>query len=337
MAKAVKMADIAARLGVSTVTVSKALSGQKGVSEELREKIRVVAEELGYRPPAASQGTDHPSLTMGVLVSENYMEKYETFYWEFYQKIITAAARQNCFVLLEVLAPEAEGAEPDLKLLRERRIEGLVVLGGLQSGYLAALRKSCRVPVVYMDFYDGRVREDSIISNNFYGSCCVTDYLFAQGHREIAYVGTLLATDSITDRYLGYLKSMMEHGVEVKKEWVIPDRDETRSCFERIPLPEKLPTAFVCNCDLTASRVVRTLEERGVKVPEQVSVVGYDDYLHPGLCSVPLTTYAVDMEQMAESGVGLLVDKICGRPYRGGIRMVEGRLVERSSVKRIGR
>lgn len=334
MAKAVKMADIAERLGVSTVTVSKALSGQKGVSEELRQRIREMAEELGYKPPA-SQGIDRPSLTVGILMSETYIEKYVTFYWEFYQKIITAAARQGCFVLLEVLPLEAEQSEPDIKLLKENKINGLMVLGGLQSSYLSALKKNCPVPVIYMDFYNGQVTEDSIISNNFYGSYFMTNYLFDCGHRAIAYVGTLLATDSITDRYLGYCKSMMEHGVEVKKEWIIPDRDEPRRCFERITLPEHLPTAFVCNCDQTASMVVRALEERGISVPEQASVVGYDDYLHPGLCSVELTTYAVDMARMAEQGVEVLVNKICGREYRTGIQVVEGRLVDRKSVRKI--
>ena len=334
MAKAVKMADIAKQLGVSTVTVSKALNGQKGVSEELRERIKAIAEELGYRPPAAGHGTK-PSLTVGVVVSETYIGKYETFYWEFYQKIITEAARKNCFVLLEVLPLEAEQAAPDIKLLKENRIKGLMVLGGLRSGYLAALKNSCHVPVIYMDFYSGEVEEDSIISNNFYGCYKMTNYLFAKGHKEIAYVGTPFTTDSITDRYLGYLKSMMEHSVEVKKEWVIADRDEPRRCFERITLPKMLPTAFVCNNDQTASTVLHALEERGVSVPEQVSVVGYDDYLHPGLCSVALTTYAVDMDQMAKRGINLLIDKICGREYQRGIQVVEGWLVERDSVREL--
>ena len=334
MAKAVKMADIAGQLGVSTVTVSKALSGQKGVSEELRERIKAVAAELGYRPPAASQSA-RPSLTIGVLVSETYIEKYVTFYWEFYQKIITEAARKNCFVLLEVLQLEAEQADPDIMFLKENKIEGLMVLGSLRDGYLAALKNSCKVPIVYMDFYSGKVEEDSIISNNFLGCYKITNYLFAHGHKEIAYVGTPFTTNSITDRYLGYIKSMMEHGIEIKKEWVIADRDDPRRCFDRVTLPERLPTAFVCNNDQTASMVVHALKERGVSVPAQVSVVGYDDYLHPGLCSVALTTYAVDMDQMAKRGVKLLVDKISGKEYQKGIQMVEGRLVERDSVRDI--
>ena len=86
MAKAVKLADIAERVGVSTVTVSKALSGQKGVSEEVREKIRSIAEELGYQQPsAARKSQNQKSYNIGILISERFLDKYESFYWQMYQ------------------------------------------------------------------------------------------------------------------------------------------------------------------------------------------------------------------------------------------------------------
>ena len=86
MAKAVKLADIAERVGVSTVTVSKALSGQKGVSEEVREKIHSIAEELGYQQPsAARKSQNHKNFNIGILISERFLVKYESFYWQMYQ------------------------------------------------------------------------------------------------------------------------------------------------------------------------------------------------------------------------------------------------------------
>ena len=92
MAKAVKLADIAERVGVSTVTVSKALSGQKGVSEEVREKIRSIAEELGYQQPsAARKSQNQKSYNIGILISERFLDKYESFYWQMYQAVATRA------------------------------------------------------------------------------------------------------------------------------------------------------------------------------------------------------------------------------------------------------
>ena len=101
MAKAVKLADIAERVGVSTVTVSKALSGQKGVSEEVREKIRSIAEELGYQQPsAARKSQNQKSYNIGILISERFLDKYESFYWQMYQAVATRATAKECFTML---------------------------------------------------------------------------------------------------------------------------------------------------------------------------------------------------------------------------------------------
>ena len=326
------MSDIAEKLGVSTVTVSKALGDQKGVSDELRERIKQLAEEMGYKAVGNKSSEEQKSYNIGVLVAATYIEKYATFYWEFYQALTREAAKLNCFVMLEVLEKQEEREKQDIKLVKEGKIDGLMILGSMKTDYLKYLEESVQLPLLFLDFYDATVKEDCIISNSFYGTYYLTNYLFEKGHRKIAFVGTVLATDSITDRYLGYKKAMMEHGVEEKPQWIVPDREESRYCYEQIILPKELPTAFVCNCDLTASKVVKALKERGKRVPEDVSVVGYDDYLFPGLCDVELTSYSVDMVRMAQTGIDTLICKISGAPYQTGIRVIEGKLVERASV-----
>ena len=189
--------------------------------------------------------------------------------------------------------------------------------------------------MVYLDFYNDQVREDSVISNSFYGAYHVTNYLFERGHRQIAFVGTLSGTKSIMDRFLGYEKSMLEHGERIRQDWVIPDRDGERAVYEIIVLPEKMPTAFVCSCDLTASRLIRELKRNGYRIPEDISVVGYDDYLYPGLCDVGLTSYGVDKKGMACAGIDILLSKIQGKVYARGMRIVDGYLAERESVASI--
>lgn len=338
MAKGVRMSDIAQRLGVSTVTVSKALADQKGVSEEMRARIKALAEEMGYKAPASARQETKRSHNIGVIMSEIYAEKYATFYWEFYQKIITCAGQENCYVILEMLdsAREKELEEP--KLVQGDRIDGLIILGSIQTKYLQMLKKKCRVPVVYMDFYNKLLQGDCVISNSFYGAYYMTNHLFQMGHRKIGFVGTTLATESIMDRYLGYLKSLMEHGVEIRTDWVLKDREENSVfCFDLIPLPEELPTAFVCNSDLTASKMVKSLQEAGYRVPEDVSLVGYDDWLYPGLCDVPITTYSVDMTRMAQTAIELLERRIGGDNSRSNMKIIEGDIVIRDSVKRLNK
>lgn len=332
MAKAVKMRDIAEQLNISTMTVSKALSGKPGVSEQMRERIKTLAREIGYVPPKTEKTEEKKSYNIGVLLSEYYTEKDITFYWKLYQKINMIAVSGNCFVMLEIINGEDEEKPEMPKLLRENKIDGLLVLGSLDGEYLKMLNQMGEIPTVYIDFYDDRIREDSVISNSFYGAYQITDYLFQKGHREIAFVGTLFATKSITDRFLGYKKAMLEHGEDVREEWIIPDRSREREQYETLALPEKMPTAFVCNCDLTAGMLVKNLQEKGYRVPEDISVVGYDDYLNPGLCSVGITSYGVDMEVMASRGLEILIRKLEGTHERGGLHIVDGYLIEKESV-----
>ena len=335
MAKSVRMADIAKQLGVSTVTVSKALSDQKGVSEEMRGKIKALAEEMGYKSSTALKTEAKRSYNIGLVVLETYIEKYSSFYWEFYQKINISASKENCFVILEVLEANSERDLIIPKMVQEKKIDGLMILGRLTTEYLIMLQKKADIPVVYMDFYDQKAMADSVISNSFYGAYNITSYLFEMGHRKIGFVGTLLATESITDRYLGYVKAMMENGEYPKKEWLIQDRESHIRIFEKLELPQDMPTAFVCNSDLTASGLIKTLNEKGYRVPEDISVVGYDDYLYPGLCDIGITTYSVDMERMAQVGSEILMQRIEGSTLPCSMQVVEGKMVLKESVNHI--
>ena len=339
MAKAVKLSDIAERVGVSTVTVSKALSGQKGVSEEVRKKIRSIAEELGYQQPsAARKSQNHRNFNIGILISERFLVKYESFYWQMYQAVATRATAEECFTMLEVIgkAEEENGRMP--KLVQERKVDGIIVIGKMMDAYLQHLNTEAGIPVIYLDYYNGREASDSVISNSYYGTYELTYYLYRMGHRKIAYVGTLLAMESITDRYFGYQKALLELGLEQKKGWVLDDRHiETGEIdtVNMLQIPKDMPTAFVCNCDLTASFLIKKLKDNGYRVPEDISVVGFDNYLYPGLSDIQITTYEVDLKEMAKKAVYNMISKISNENYKPGIHIVEGHMVLKESVAQI--
>ncbi len=339
MRKAVKLADIAEQLGVSTVTVSKALSGQKGVSEEMREKIIALADELGYKQPSAmKRETETVSYNIGVLIHERYFNIYNSFYSQMYQRVNLKAGSKGCFTLLETVSDEMEREKILPNLFKDQKVHGVIIIGRLESDYLDLIEKNTSVPLMFMDFCDPRRDADAVISDSFYGAYTLTQYLVEHGHTQIAYVGTILSTGSITDRYLGYKKCLMEHGIEVSDEWLIADRylEDGRVDEENlIQLPKHMPTAFFCNCDFVGSMLVKKLENQGYRIPEDVSVVGYDNYLYLGLCDVELTTYEVDIKEMARRAVNNLIKKMEGEKYRSGLCIVEGHLVEKESVKNL--
>ena len=336
MAKSVKLSDIATKLGVSTVTVSKALSDQKGVSDEVRSKIKKLASEMGYISPSAARiQLERRSYNIGVLVSSKYFDQTQSFYWLMYQELATKALNKNCFTMLEVVQEEEEEGGVVPKLLEGNRINGLVVIGVMKDSYIKSIERNARVPVIYMDFYNKEQNSDSVVSDNYFGMYQMTDYLCELGHKKIAYVGTLFATNSITDRYFGYCKALYEHGIPIRKDYVIDDRAIDTGAMKpelQYSFPHDMPTAFVCNCDVTALKLISDLEERGYRVPEDISVVGYDDYAFQNNGEIELTTYAVDVKEMARKTLKILLRKMNGEYFNKGVTVVPGRMVIRSTA-----
>lgn len=339
MTKSVKLADIAQKVGVSVVTVSKALSDQKGVSEEMRERIKKLAEEMGYRPPSAvkKESAKPRSYNIGVLIEEEYLDNYESFYWKIYQQISIYALQHECFAMMEVVSSSMEEQMELPKLVRERKAHGIIVLGRMPDAYLKLLKEDESVPVVYIDFTDDDPDSDAVVSDSYYGACRLVNYLIGQGHTRIAYVGTLLATSSITDRYFGYAKALMEHDIPQREDWRLDDRHVSSGFIQEglMQIPEEMPTAFFCNCDLTAGKLIQKLRQGGYQVPEDISVVGFDNYIYPGVCDLGITTYEVDQAEMAAQAVKILIKRMGNEADRPRTYMVEGRIVVKDSVKKI--
>ena len=332
MGDQIRMADIAKRLGISTVSVSKALSGEKGVSEDTRQKVRQTAEEMGYRGPLRRR-MDARLFTLGVLIPSRYLDVGDSFYWRLYQEVVQQAAENNCLVSLEMLDEERAAAEEQPRLVTEQRADGMILLGKPPYDYARKMKQLWDRPVVYLDFASPEADMDAVISNNFYGMVAMTNYLIGRGHREIGFFGTPSATDSIAERYYGFQRALMMNGLESRAKWRIDDRDMITGMGSTIRLPEKLPTAFVCNCDTAAIDLIRALRQRGLRVPDDISVVGFDDFLPNPEEAIPLTTWAVDMGEMARLAVHLLLRRLAGETDPPSMQMSCGRLVERSSVR----
>lgn len=333
----VRLADIAKKVGVSTVTVHNALAGNKGVSEELREKIQSMADEMGYqilseRKQEAREAAGEANYTIGVLVAENYLAQYETFYWKMYQEIAVAATEKRCFAAVEILKKEDEINTLNLPTCVEgNKVDGLIILGKINEEYIIKLTKTAKIPVVFLDYYDKDFAKDAVVTDSFYGTYLLTEFMFEQGIEELGFVGSIYSTSSIMDRYCGFLKAMMSHKKEIKPQWLIEDRDELGQMgFE---LPKRLPKGFVCNCDLAAYMLIDKLNERGYKVPEDISVVGFDNYLYPGLADREITTYEVNTKAMTKVALEKVLKQI-KNPKRGhGMDIVSGHMVIKKSVK----
>ena len=326
----IKLKDIAGVLKVSTVTVSNALSGKKGVSEELREQVYQTAKELGYDLSKYERSGE--SARIGVVVADKYLEVGVSFYWALYQQVVYAASKSQSLTMFEVLEKEYEEKGTLPKMVREKTIDGLIVIGWVKKEYIRKLVNVSGIPIVLLDFSMRDIPCDAVMSNNYVGMYKVTRYLLDHGHRDIAFVGSVRDNTNIMDRYYGYRKALLEAEIAFRQVWCLEDRDLVTGEI-KVELPEPMPTAFACNSDLTASCLYDVLKERGYRIPEDISIAAYDNYLFGHSFAKRLTTYNVDMKQMAEMAMKLLIGKIQGKDKRFGIRYIDSVIVERSSVK----
>ena len=273
-------------------------------------------------------------LNVGVIIGEKYLGPYPSYYWKVYQELSLIAGLHNCVILFEVLRHEREAALELPLFAMEQQIQGLIVIGEIGRPYLEFLHEQPDFPMVLVDFMMQGMGCPSVMADNYYGMYKMVNYLIEQGHKEIAYVGTLLASNSITDRYFGYRKALMERGLEMNPDWVLQDRT-MEGQIGNIQLPDRMPTAFACNCDLTASVLVNLLESRGYRIPEDISIVGFDNYLYEGLCDTSITSYEVDIKEMVRCAIKIVVSLAeCGKAP-ADMRMVSGCVVEKESVRRI--
>ena len=329
MAKPVRMADIAEKLDISVVSVSKALSGKPGVSEEMRAKIVALAKQLGY------EGTKvHSELAgtgnIGVLVSDRFFAE-NAFYSSLYRALVLKSGNEGFTCMAEIVTPEAEQGAVLPALVAGRKVDGIIFMGNLDPAYLSNVEAS-GLPYLMLDFQLPGRACDCVISDNMDGGFALTEHLLRLGRRQIGFVGSIRATSSIMDRYLGYQKALRLAGLTPREEWLLEDRDAD-GAFLPIRLPENLPEAFLCSCDEVAYNLVTALRQSGRRVPEDVAVCGYDDFRFATLCQPPLTTYRVNAEQMASAVVGWLARKIRQEDSPEPMMWtVPGRLVVREST-----
>lgn len=337
----ITMRDIANQLGVSTVTVSKALGDKEGVSDELKQKIKQLAAQMGYRynttAKAMKEGFSH---NIGVIIPERFTGLAQSFYLIVYKQISLLLEQAGYFGILSILSDEDEEQLQIPKIYAEKKVDGLIILGQISKSYIQ-LVQDMDLPKVFLDFYDEHSDIDAIVTDNFYGAYAITNYLISQGHTKIAYVGNINSTSSIQDRYLGYYKSLLEHNIKLDESLVISDRDERGKYIElelpnsELPdSPQNMPTAFVCNCDQIAYLLIQKLKSKGYAVPKDCSVVGFDNDIYATIATPHLTTMEVNFEQMSSIAVKYIIDKLSSPNLKLGRVLVQGNIIHRDSVSK---
>lgn len=333
--KQITMQDIADKMGISNVTVSKALNNKEGVSLSLKNEIKKMAKKLGYTPSTA-KGFNLTTKNIAIMVQDKFINtnEYITFYLKFYQRI--AKALNDYGYICNLISIDHKHTKPDYiaSILNNSTISGIIIMGYIKKEFINII-KMLHIPIIFLDYYDSLNSTNCILTDSYYSSYEITNYLLKMGHKKIGFVGRVKSTSSIQDRFLGYCRAMLEKNLPIEPQFIVDDRDEEGDEID-ICLPKILPTAFVCNCDDSAFKTVKVLNENGYDVPEDISIVGFDNDFNAERCVPKLTTVVVDTKTMVQKAIRFLIDKIEGNNEIDKAKIfISGKIIYRDSVKNI--
>jgi LacI family transcriptional regulator len=336
----VTIADIANASGVCPATVSLALRSRPGVSSETRQRVLDNAQRLGYRFKLPHQAQSQSSLnSIGLVVKSGPGEipLANDFYAPVLAGIETACRQKQISLLYATMLVDEENRPIDLPpLLTQQGVDGLLLVGAsLDDATNAALQRS-RVPVVLVDAYAANDPYDAVVSANVEGACQIVTYLIEKGHRHIGIVGSHpCAYPSILERRQGYLCTLEEHNLSPYFADCPLSLSEAYLAATRLLNQSPQITAiFGCN-DSVAFAVMRAAQDMERKIPDALSVVGFDNVALAQHILPPLTTIQVDKVGMGRLAVQLLADRV-EFPEAEKVRItVRPRLIERLSVQRL--
>jgi LacI family transcriptional regulator len=304
----VKMSDVARTAGVSVATVSKVVNGRWGVAQATVDRVQQIIDQLGYEASLGAQSLrSRRTNVLGILVAE-----FEPFSTELLKGASTAVALTD-YELLAYTAG-ARGTMVGWERRSLARLSGTLIDGAILVTPTVVEAKQ-GVHVVAIDPHTGPTGMPTVDSDNFAGAIMATEYLLGLGHRRIGFIAGRPDLESARLREAGFRKAMAKAGVSVDESLVRVGsyKIETAEGPARQLLSRAdRPTAVFAANDLSAIATVNAARGLGLTIPDDLSVIGFDNVPESALASPPLTTISQPLQQMGAEALYLLVDLIAG-------------------------
>jgi DNA-binding LacI/PurR family transcriptional regulator len=327
--------DIARLARVSHPTVSRALQNSPLVNAKTAEKIRRIADEAGYRASAVARGlVTRRTRTIGLVVT--------TVADPFASEVACGMEQiANDHGYAVILADSNADPERERKLVRdlaERRVDGIVVTASRVGALYLNMPEELQVPIVLVnDQYPGGFLHSVMIAN-FEGMRSAAEHLIALGHRRIAYLGDEFGYQSDVERLAGYRAALAQAGLPTPAALVAQGdgRPEgAMAAMEKLLALARPPTAVCCYNDMSALGAMRQIRKHGLRIPDDISVTGFDDLFFSAYLEPPLTTVRQPMTRMGQLAMESLLKLMSGEASGAQIR-VETELIVRASTAAIG-
>ncbi|CAG9295280.1 substrate-binding domain-containing protein [Celerinatantimonas diazotrophica] len=328
------MKDIARLAGVSTSTVSHVINQTRFVSEEIATRVNTAAQELHYTPSALARSLKmNRTKTLGMLVTTSM----NPFFGEVVKGVERSCYNQGYNLILCNTEGDNERMRTSIDTLLQKRVDGLMLMCAAVAGEtLTEFERYPDIPVVVMDWGPTvATSTDKILDNSFSGGFMAAQYLIDCGHRQIGCVTGPLSQYQALNRYQGFQKALKEAGIAENPAWTIESDFECEggyAAFNQLAATGTLPTALFAGNDMMAMGMISAANELGIKIPEQLSLIGYDDIRIAQFMTPPLTTIHQPKYRLGKAAVEALLLKLQNPQSEPQIIQLEPTLVIRESV-----
>ena len=337
--KTTTIKDVAKHAGVSITTASFALNNVKGrVSDELRQKVLASAEELSYTPNAAARNLRvKASNTIAVVYDESYLDEKNASTMQFVSGVIKHANKMGKDTLVKLVNTKSglkQAGEDYKRLWASQKVEGLILLMSQINEVLLESMTVQGINFVVIPPLKKLLGYNSVYIDNFSLMKRATEFIYERGYREIYYL--TMKSQEPSDREKGYEAAMKDCGLSAKSLYY-PDghrgKDQISELLKAPIQNRKNKMAIACWNDVDAIQVMEVLLAEGIKIPEEVGVMGFDDIPASAHTYPPLTTISQPFEQMAERSVELIIENYDLKTYEKQ-QMIEvtGCIVDRKTI-----
>ncbi|WP_081741473.1 substrate-binding domain-containing protein [Tolumonas lignilytica] len=328
------MKDVARLAGVSTSTVSHVVNNTRFVSDEIRERILKAVADLNYSPSALARSLKlNQTRTLGMMVTTSN----NPFFAEVVAGVERICYQRGYTLVLCNTEGDPERLSHNLEVLLQKRIDGLLLMcTEARSASAEVFGRHPAVPIVVMDWGPLNTIADRIQDNSALGGYLATRHLIEQGHSRIGLITGPLDKLPAQSRQQGYRQALEEADIPFRAEYVVEGDFEftggISGMHQLLALAEP-PSAVFAGNDVSAVGVYQALYRAGLRVPQDISVVGYDDIELSRYLTPPLTTIHQPQAELCRQAVDTLLDRIQGADDAPRLITLEPKLIARESVR----
>lgn len=310
--KYITLKMVAERAGVSVNTVSRAINNKSDINEETKKRVLKVAQELGYVQNATAVALrTKKTRTLGVVIADNR----NPFYAEVLNGIEEAAREKNYHIILANTQRDYQKEEEAINLLLAKRVDGLLITPVQDRNDDIKKLIEANIPFVIVGRDFENIEVDAVYNDEVKGGFFATEYLIKKGHKRIAFINGFLHKSPAQGRLEGYKKALKEHGIPLDDMMVSVGDIDVEDGYERTKqmLEKNLDfTAIFAYNDMMAFGAMQVIKEKGLRIPEDIGLVGYDDIPFSSLISPSLSTIRLKKQELGAESVKLLLSRING-------------------------